>query len=180
MYRYILIGFVLCFSGCATLDGLISPEQQCSLLRRGTYLGAQFGLKEVKDKVDCEKYIALLKEKAIDKLSEKSEITREAWEGILKVLDDQAEEFMKGILRQGIMLMMQYVELPAGQEKGMSLGERFTYYAKCMFYGIVDFLSQMAKAQKMEKKDIDKISLYKEFGEVYNQYLKEKKCKSCP
>jgi len=166
------------FCGCATLDKYISPQQQCSLLRKGSYLSASFGIKEAKKKLDYEKYIKILKEKVIKKLTAKTPMSRKEWEGILSYLDKVLSNEVKQILLEQLHGLYAKVKLPETKDKSLSMGKRFVMYAKCIFYGLIDFFSQKLSVERGITKKSNDVKLFKDFDDICK--LCEVECKTCP
>lgn len=171
--KFFLMFIVLIASSCSFVDRYISPEQQCALIKSGSSSAAKFGLDQIKLPSNLGDAINKIEKEILPKLEEKELMSRSEWDSILVFIDKNFDNSIKMAIQQGIYFMLKYVPL---DKDPRNIGERFAYYAKCMFQGILECLINLASKKDAEKGilrfEVKDFSIKNNFDRIYNDISK--------
>lgn len=115
-FYYILILCSLFFMGCESLNQIISPEMQCTLLRQTGKIGIEYGLnREILSENDLKYYqkgIMIIKDKIIPQiqgLKEKEDITKKDLDFVLDELNANLKTEEKALFQLGLNTIISWM-----------------------------------------------------------------------
>jgi len=145
----ILIFTVLC--GCSTINGLISPEQQCRLLKSGGKIGISYIQKQ--DAKISESSYNLIKTQIMPRLSGKQaeNLKHDDLNVILDIVNKNFGYQEKVTIQNGVDMILAWTPSIKSISEKTSTWSQLINNIKCLFQGILDgfISSQMSIKTKI-------------------------------
>lgn len=141
--RIFLFSFLIIFAGCGTINGIVSPSMQCSLLKNGAKIGIGLAGNEFVKAEQLEDHIKhvsnIIKSQLLPKLKGKNSesVSRADVDWVLEILNKELTNDEKLVVQGSIDLLLSWV--PSVTIKSSdSVGSQFVTNLICLLEGILD------------------------------------------
>ena len=160
MKKFIFSILIIALStlGCAQLDKIISPENQCLFIRSSSKTGLILGMDQIRDK-DKDRYkslIKLLSEKILPEIEDLPVLSKEKMYEYLDKIEPKLKDIEKTVIRESILKIISFVENEEG-ETSRGFTERIKFLFTCALKGALDaFTQQVTDVPESAEKYIEK------------------------
>jgi len=136
MKKIIIILILIAICGCGTINGIISPEQQCSLLKSGGRMGIAY----IKDAKINEASYNIIKTQIMPRLSNKKaeEISHADLDKLLVVINAKLDYRTKVTIQSGVNTILAWTPSIKKSEAKTSAWSQLIENLKCLFQGVLD------------------------------------------
>ena len=162
--KILLFSSLIIFMGCGTINGVISPSMQCSLLKNGAKIGIGLAGNEFVKAEQLEDHIKhvsnIIKSQLIPKLKGKNSesVSRADVDWVLEILNKELTNDEKLVVQGSIDLLLSWVPSVTAKTND-SVGSQIVTNLICLLEGILDGF-----ASSFSSKGIIKLKLIKNCG----------------